>query len=61
MINQRSGQAAVVTAFTAIYTSDEELQLDEEKAKILDGLRFQDGISVDIYQKIWRLITMICY
>ena len=36
VINQRSGQKArvVTTAFTAIYTSDEELQLDEESEDI---------------------------
>ena len=44
VINQRSSQKArvVTTAFTAIYTSDEELQL-MKKAKILDGLRFQES------------------
>ena len=63
VVNQRSGQKArvVTTAFTAIYTSDEELQLDEERVKILGGLRFQGVISVDIYLKIWLLIIMICY
>ena len=36
VVNQRSGQKArvVTTAFTAIYTSDEELQLDEESEDI---------------------------
>ena len=41
VVNQRSGQKArvVTTAFTAIYTSDEELQLDEESEDISEVWR----------------------